>query len=78
MGVTLITVPSYVEAVRKSSLKERSEYHYRNVMKSKLHKIEGNKVLFREYLNEAEYWEYAFERKGVKKIDFIYTTYGIE
>ena len=79
MAVQLIVVESYVEAVRKSGLKERSLEDYYNCLHSKLHDIKGDKVLFRNYLSDAgEYMEYAFSRKKASGVEFLYTTYGIE
>ena len=74
---TLLVVGSYVKAVQKSSLKERSQNDYFRCLGSKLHDIQGDKVLFRNYINECEYWEYAFSRSG-QEVEFLYTTYGVE
>lgn len=78
MSVRLLAVNSYVKAVQKSGLKNRSEVDYFNCLKSKLYHIQGNKVLFRTYMNNLEYWEYAFMRVDVGKIEYLYTTYGCE
>ena len=77
MSVKLLVVGSYVKAVEKSGLKERSKNEYYTCLGSKLHNIEGDKVLFRNYINECEYWEYAFSRRG-QGVEFLYTTYGVE
>ena len=77
MSVTLLVVGSYVKAVNKSSLKERSKSDYYSCLNSKLHSIKGDVVKFRNYINECEYWEYAFQR-GKHEVEFLYTTYGIE
>lgn len=74
--VKLLVVGSYVKAVQKSGLKERSQYDYYQCLGSKLHNIDGDKVLFRNYINECEYWEYAFKRG--EEVEFLYTTYGVE
>jgi hypothetical protein len=78
MSVRLIAVTSYVKAVQKSGMKQRSEIDYMSCLKSKLYHIQGNKVLFRTYINDIEYWEYAFKRVDVGNIEYIYTTYGCE
>lgn len=78
MSVRLLAVTSYVKAVQKSSLKQRSEVDYFNCLKSKLYHIQGNKVLFRTYMNDIEYWEYAFMRVKPGQIEYLYTTYGCE
>jgi hypothetical protein len=78
MSVRLLAVTSYVDAVKKSGMKNRSEVDYFNCLKSKLYHIQGNKVVFRTYMNDIEYWEYAFKRAGVGKIEYLYTTYGCE
>lgn len=78
MSVRLIAVNSYVKALQKSGMKQRSEIDYMSCLKSKLYHIQGNKVLFRTYINDIEYWEYAFKRVGVGNIEYIYTTYGCE
>ena len=77
MAVKLLVVGSYVKAVKNSGLKERSEKDYMNCLGSELHDIKGDKVLFRNYINECEYWEYAFSRKS-QGVEFLYTTYGVE
>lgn len=79
MSLRLSVVPTYVEAVNASGLKERNSMDYDNVMKAKLHNIDktGTVVYFRTYINPIEYWEYAFSRKNDNgKVDFLYTTYG--
>lgn len=76
MTVKLIAVNSYVKALRKSSLKERSDIDYMNCLKSKLYHIEGDVVTFRTYKNDFEYWEFVFQRKGVGHIEYLYMTYG--
>ena len=78
MGVQLLAVTSYVKAVQKSGLKNRSEVDYFNCLKSKLYHIQGNKVVFRTYMNDIEYWEYAFQRIKPGQIEYLYTTYGCE
>lgn len=78
MSVKLIAVNSYVKALQKSSLKQRSDVDYMNCLKSKLYHIVGDKVLFRTYINDIEYWEYAFKRAGVGNIEYLYATYGCE
>lgn len=77
MSVKLLVVGSYVKALEKSSLKERSQNDYFRCLGSNLHDIQGDKVLFRSYINECEYWEYAFKR-GKEEVEFLYTTYGVE
>lgn len=77
MSVKLIAVNSYVKALQKSSLKQRSDVDYMNCLKSKLYHIVGTKVLFRTYINDIEYWEYAFQRKDTG-IEYLYMTYGCE
>lgn len=77
MSVKLIAVNSYVKALQKSSLKGRSNVDYMNCLKSKLYHIVGTKVLFRTYINDIEYWEYAFQRKDTG-IEYLYMTYGCE
>ena len=77
MSVKLIAVTSYVKALQKSSLKQRSDVDYMNCLKSKLYHIKGNVVLFRTYINDIEYWEYAFQRVG-SGIEYLYMTYGID
>lgn len=76
MSVRLIAVNSYVKALQKSGMKKRSEVDYMSCLKSKLYHIEGNKVLFRTYINDVEYWEYAFMRVKPGQIEYVYTTYG--
>lgn len=78
MSVRLIAVTSYVKAVQKAGLKERANTDYMNCLKSKLYHIVGDKVLFRTYINDIEYWEYAFKRVAPGNIEYIYTTYGCE
>lgn len=78
MSVRLIAVNSYVKALQKSGMKQRSEVDYMSCLKSKLYHIAGDKVLFRTYINDLEYWEYAFKRVDVGNIEYIYTTYGCE
>lgn len=78
MSVKLITVPSYVKAVQNSSLKERSALDYRNAMKSTLYMVKGNIALFRTYLNEIEYFEFAFQRVGVGNIQYLHIAYGCD
>jgi hypothetical protein len=78
MSVRLIAVNSYVKALQKSGMKQRSEVDYMSCLKSKLYHIQGDKVLFRTYINDIEYWEYAFKRAGVGNIEYVYTTYGCE
>lgn len=79
MSVHLIAIPSYVKAVKESSLKERSKVDFENAMHSKLHSIKGDIVLFRNYINESEYWEYAFNRsEGIGKIKYLFIRYGCE
>jgi len=78
MSVRLIAVNSYVKALQKSGMKQRSEVDYMSCLKSKLYHIQGDKVLFRTYINDIEYWEYAFKRAGVGNIEYVYTTFGCE
>lgn len=78
MSVRLIAVNSYVKALKKAGLNERAKGDYMNCLKSKLYHVAGDKVLFRTYINDVEYWEYAFKRAGVGNIEYIYTTYGCE
>lgn len=79
MSVHLIAIPSYVKAVEKSSIKQRSNVDYENIMQSRLHSIKGDVVLFRKYINEVEYWEFAFNReKGIGKIEYLFVRYGCE
>ena len=78
MSVRLLAVNSYVKALQKSGMKSRSEVDYFNCLKSKLYHIQGNKVVFRTYMNDVEYWEYAFSRINPGKIEYLYTTYGCE
>lgn len=77
MTIKLISITSYVKALRNSSLKECSDVDYMGCLKSKLYHVEGNKVFFRTYLNDLEYFEYVFER-SVGKIEYLYRTYGRE
>lgn len=76
MSVRLLAVTSYVDAVKRSGMKNRSEVDYFNCLKSKLYRIQGNKVIFRTYMNDLEYWEYAFKRVKPGQIEYLYTTYG--
>ena len=78
MSVRLLAVNSYVNAVKRSGLKNRSEVDYFNCLKSKLYHIQGDKVVFRTYMNDLEYWEYAFSRVKPGQIEYLYTTYGCE
>ena len=79
MSVHLIAIPSYVKALKESSLKERSKIDYENAMHSKLYSIKGDTVLFRNYINDIEYWEYAFNRaEGIGKIKYLFIRYGCE
>ena len=78
MSIRLVVVSSYVKAVNESGLRERSLTDYHNCLASKLHDIQGDKILFRYYINDFEYWEYAFKRAGKGKIEYIYTTYGAD
>lgn len=77
MSVKFIAVTSYVKALQKSSLKERSDVDYMNCLKSKLYYIEGDVVKFRTYKNDFEYWEYVFQRH-IGRIEYLYMTYGCE
>lgn len=76
MSVRLAVIESYVKAVEASGLKERSIDDYYTCLASKLHDIQGDKVLFRSYINDIEYWEYAFHRVSKGNIKLLYTTYG--
>lgn len=78
MSVRLLAVNSYVNAAKRAGLKDRSEVDYFNCLKSKLYHIQGDKVLFRTYINDEEYWEYAFSREKLDQIEYLYTTYGCE
>lgn len=77
MSVKLVAINSYVKALRNSSLKDCSTADYVGCLKSKLYRVEGNKVYFRTYINDTEYWEYVFERH-VGKIEYLFRTFVSE
>lgn len=72
MSVRLSDAASYVIAVENAGL---SNLDYQNAMQSRLYDIKGDKVLFRTYINDIEFWEFAFKR-GDSWIELVYTTYG--
>lgn len=78
MSVRLQVVESYVKAVKESGLRDRSLEDYYSCLRATLYDIKGDKVLFRTYINDIEYWEYAFSRRVLNKIKFLYITYGCE
>ncbi len=77
MSVKLIAITSYVKALRNSSLRDCDDADYMGCLKSKLYHVSGNKVFFRTYINDREYWEYVFERE-VGSIEYLYRTFGRE
>lgn len=78
MSLRLIVVPKFIEAVRNSGMKEKSEYDYYNCLRAKLHKIEDDKVIFRTYLDDVEYWEYTFKKVSVGNIELDTIGFGYE
>lgn len=70
MAVRLIVVPKFIEAIVASGLKEADPMSYRAALRSNLHDVEDDRVIFRTYISTEEYWEYIFRRAGVGKIVF--------
>ena len=78
MATKVVNLPSYVEALNKSGLKNRSNHDYYSCLSAEIYNIEDDKVTFRNYMTDIEYYEYAFVRHGKGNVEFIYVTYGVD
>lgn len=76
MSVRLIVVSKFIEAIKNSGLKETDPMSYRAALRSTLHDVEEDRVIFRTYMSTEEYWEYTFRRVSVGNIVFEGPTYG--
>lgn len=74
MAIQVKDIPSYVEALNKTSLQERDSIAYQQCLDAILTDIEGDVVYFRYYLShDLDYWLFCFSRKD--EVKFEYTSY---